>query len=296
MAWEPFEGCWNRIDRATRRREEAVAVWNAFLDEEPYGLRVTQKEYGTGEFVVWIEQTTPVPADLGLNIGEWLYHLRAALDGCIYDVAVNDTGQNPPPKAGQLQFPICTSAKAFTRAEQQIAPLSKSHRDWVKQVQPYQGGEKNLEKRALYWVNELARLDRHRFLHVVGAYIAESKGFLVDAPTATSIKLVEEDSVQFIDGDTDIARVSVAPFSQGDNIWVNPQLGMDPEIAEWASREPAREVWGIFSFADRLRVLQGLIEQIVGQFERDCTGYTRVEHLLISNRSNSGDDAAQRGR
>jgi hypothetical protein len=279
-----FEGCWHRIDRATVHRNASISEWNAFLDQEPYETRLTQ-DYNKAEWTLWIEQTIPMPPGIALNLGEWLYQLRGALDNCVYEVAIYDSGSDPPPNHDRLEFPIHDRLGSFRRAaKHKLAPLSDKHRSWIESVQPFQPGDDGKvipERTVLYWVNELARIDRHRSLHVVGAYVAESDP-LVRAPAASSIAItnLSAEGPIFVDGDGEIARIQIAPWAEGDDVEANAQTALDPELREWTERKPAPEFWERLTFGERLRFFELFVKAIIGRFERDCTGWTRVDELL----------------
>jgi len=73
--------------------------------------------------------------------GEMLYQLRAALDGSVYQAAIIESGQDPPPNENRLEFPICVSAAEFHKSAWKIAPLSKQCRDFIESIQPYNAPE-----------------------------------------------------------------------------------------------------------------------------------------------------------
>ena len=86
-------------------------MWNKFLEQHPYEFTVVHE--GGGSFVMRVHQEIPTPPEMAVLIGEWLYNLRCALDYSVYAAAVCVSGQDPPPGAGQLQFPIYESEAAF---------------------------------------------------------------------------------------------------------------------------------------------------------------------------------------
>lgn len=61
-----------------------------------------------------INTIEPMPVRISALFGEWLYLLRAALDGAAYYVAVRDSGQNPPPNERSIYFPIKTDPPSTT--------------------------------------------------------------------------------------------------------------------------------------------------------------------------------------
>ncbi|MDT5258885.1 MAG: hypothetical protein QOD10_3965 [Mycobacterium sp.] len=58
-----------------------------------------------------------MPVQLSTLFGEWLYLLRAALDGIVYHLAVRDSGQNPPPAERSLQFPVFLDPAKYDSAD-----------------------------------------------------------------------------------------------------------------------------------------------------------------------------------
>lgn len=130
---EPFDGVWERIERAQTHRKAFGDEWNAFCETQPYHPGVKVDDDGHG--VIWVD-CEPLPPDLPLVLGEMLYQLRAALDSCIYEAAIIETGMNPPPDEQYLGWPICHSWAAFKSSSRSIAPLSEQRRDFIKSVQP----------------------------------------------------------------------------------------------------------------------------------------------------------------
>lgn len=46
-----------------------------------------------------MERLIPLPEEVALLLGEYLYQLRSALDNCLYTVAIIAAGTAPPPGA-----------------------------------------------------------------------------------------------------------------------------------------------------------------------------------------------------
>ena len=272
----PFEGSWHRFDRATTHRESASAEWNAFLDSDPYDVLLYVDDEGNGTLT--IQQVAPVPPIIGVLFGEYFYNLRTALDYLVYDVAIHDSDANPPPRADSLQFPIYSNPDTWSRNEYRIDPLSEKHRGWLKDIQPCFRSDGHPEWDGLYWLNELARLDRHRQLHVVGGYITESAP-LIDAPHATAVLFEDVDPYVFVEDDTEIARFKVVPHTRYDKVEGNPQTAIDIEIREWARMRPTNLAWTKWTLRIRCLVVEAYVDAVIGRFERDCTGRTRAKYL-----------------
>lgn len=170
--WEAFDGVWERMRRAKTHREAASQEWSAWLtDYEPYGPWLYEE--GDGDWTLSIRQFSPPPPSIAIELGEWLYNLRAALDYTVYAVAIFNAKSDPPPNEAVLQWPICNTEASFRQNYYRIKPLSDKHRAWIEEAQPYANDSEPMHA-AIYWVNHLSRIDRHRQLQVVGAYIIES--------------------------------------------------------------------------------------------------------------------------
>lgn len=274
--YDRFEGCWNRYERALAHKEAAAREWSAFLGEEPYDARLSAID-DNGRFEMWIEQRIPVPPVISIEFGEYLYNLRAALDYLAFAVSVADSKQDPPPGEELIQFPIYDTEKSWMTNEYRIESFSDKHRSWVKAVQPFMG-DKSPRHYLLPWLNDLARKDRHRQLHVAGAYIAEAAP-MVDAPNGAAVPFEEVEPVAFVEGDTVIARFQVVPFSAGDEVEANPNLALDVEIEEFARGRPDDAKWLWFRMSMRLLVIDSFVEATIGRFERDCIGWTRSKFV-----------------
>src|ERR1700676_1513406 len=108
----PFDTCRHRIDRAEFHADALAKIWNRLDTNKTYTTRVKCNDDGTGE--IFISPTnTDWLAPFALEFGEMLYQLRAALDSCIYDCAVLQLRQNPPPKENSWLFPICSTPRDF---------------------------------------------------------------------------------------------------------------------------------------------------------------------------------------
>lgn len=267
----PFEGCWQRINRAATHRQTAVSEWNAFLDSEPYDSGFNIDENGKG--TLWIEAIDPIPPIIAVLFGEWVYNMRVALDYALYETAIFDSGgQDPPPGAGTLQFPICSTVEEWRHRQDRLKPLSEKHRSWIEMVQPYRGTF-GPEGTILYWLNDLARKDRHRALHVVGAYITEAEPEIY-APKATLTLYEGVDVPVLLNRKEVVARFEVFPYAPGDQIEANPQAAIDAEITEFTRRRGDVE-WLHLPLGQRLSDMDMFIEAIVARLEYDCTGHTR---------------------
>jgi hypothetical protein len=281
-AFEAFDGVWERMKRAKAHREAAAKAWSTWLtDYEPYGEWLYIDDDGIG--TLSIRQFSPPPAGIAIELGEWLYNLRAALDYTAFALAIHNTHRDPPPRDWEIQFPICESEASFRKNQYRIASLAQQHREWIEAMQPYANGSVPAHT-AIYWVNHLSRLDRHRQLQVVGGHVAESDPIVaLDGEGALLFETV--DPFVFIEtgadgeGEAVVARFKVVPASSRDRVSANPQTAIDPDVLEMVRERTPDVPWLYFPLSKRLRVIEAMIDANIGLFENDVVGWTRARYF-----------------
>lgn len=157
-----------RLERAEQHYLSFGRIWSDYLDTRPHELGRVQEANGT--LVIRLRRTTPIPVDLSIVFGELLYELRAALDNCLYAVAVLVSGQNPPPSAGRLEWPIRFTSADWKSQAARYRHLPPKIVEALEAIQPYQA--ELPEWNSLGILHELARLDRHRSPHGLGLYLS----------------------------------------------------------------------------------------------------------------------------
>lgn len=129
--------------------------------------------------------------EISLEFGEMLYQLRAALDALVYELAIVASGQEPPPDAERLEFPIRSTEASFDKAVFKIRPLSEHHQTLLRRLQtfpvPAQTDATRLMAPSLKLLNDWARKDRHRGLHVMASWAA-NRDPLVRAPAGCTVE------------------------------------------------------------------------------------------------------------
>jgi hypothetical protein len=225
---ELFSKCDARINRAVHHSNEAAKLWNSLDITHLLAVSLFVKDDGAGTLDV--DQVEPLPENLELELGEYLYQLRAALDGSVYASAVQDSGQNPPPKASSIEFPICENKEEWPRQSRKIALLNDGRRRFIEVTQPF--AEPPLEaslmvlnsNRCLRFLNELARIDRHRRLHTLIAGISMDRP-LFDLPDGTRLEKLEVRPMSSPEGPA--ARFSLTGWQRGMKLFANPLADID---------------------------------------------------------------------
>jgi hypothetical protein len=118
-----------------------------------------------------------MPVRLSTLFGEWLYLLRAALDGLVYYLAVRESGQSPPPAERSNHFPIFTDVTKYDSPDHRgkLQALSDPTFAALRHVQPF-NAQPDHRSNVLWWLEELARIDRHRRGHALAPHIVNARG------------------------------------------------------------------------------------------------------------------------
>ncbi|WP_156628476.1 hypothetical protein [Mycobacterium sp. 1274756.6] len=112
-----------RVLRASEVRESIGALWDEYVERDPRRIGLVADDGSNTRWTLVIHTNEPMPVRISTLFGEWLYLLRAALDGVAYYAAVRDSGQNPPPNERNIHFPIKTAPGKYD---------SQSHREALK--------------------------------------------------------------------------------------------------------------------------------------------------------------------
>lgn len=164
IATDEVEVIGARLDRAVEHFEAFRDRWAEHLDTEPHSVGIEVGEGGAGR-IVFTRHTNP-PAVLSIVLGEYLYELRAALDNTLYAVAMIDSDEDPPPGAGQLEWPICDTKRLWeSTRRRRLKHLDPALQDALYRVQPFQAEAPG--HNPLLILHDMARIDRHRAVHFV---------------------------------------------------------------------------------------------------------------------------------
>jgi hypothetical protein len=127
----------------------------------------------------WLAVVPTAPLERwGILAGEVLFSLRATLDSLVYAAAVSVLGQDPPPFAESLAFPIEMSRKKYEdKARRALKPFighpSSDLISVLEQLQPYHDGhggtfdEERAQVEGLGLLRDLHNNDKHRIPHAV---------------------------------------------------------------------------------------------------------------------------------
>jgi hypothetical protein len=272
MAEDLFATAWARFDRANELRKRMAEIWNDYIETHPFTPDVEAQ--GDGVFILRVWEDKPPPLDLAVAVGEWLYNLRSALDYVIWATAAHVSGVIPPPGDGQLQYPIYDSEAAWNSNLYRLKPLADHHRSMLKTMQPFNS---DLDANYLGWINRLARIDRHRHLSRITAYLAVVEPVIALPEGCRSTLQWGERIIR--NSKADVARIVVTPWREGTSIDVNPRIGLDPEIDAWSESR----FWKRIRFSERFQLLQIFVSGELAAYEYDSTGASRKADLLTAD-------------
>lgn len=206
--------------------------WARYISEHPWAIEVRNVDPTTLEIFAVLRE--PAPLELALIFSEWLAALRASLDNGLYALAAVTSGQNPPPHAALIQFPICSTPENFRTQSKRLGMLSASIVDALEKSQPYQspfGPQSNL----IFWIHELARTDRHRTAHVGLGRIDHHRVRVAPSPGVT---IEFDDTVKpycHIEGELVVARFTASQPLEPRAIKADLRgVSIAPDIRAWA--------------------------------------------------------------
>ena len=152
----PLDGAYVRLDRAGKHLAELKETIGRFFDDE-HEIAAQSVHFNPkpGPPVIYTRPESPIPQIVPVLVGEIVYHLRAALDYIVYELAILDSGsiQNG------AQFPIESAPQGFQgRVKTYLRGINNTHAASIKALQPYNG---------VNWTKTLQSIsnpDKHRHL------------------------------------------------------------------------------------------------------------------------------------
>lgn len=176
----------DRIARSSEVRESIGKLWRTYLERNPYQFELISVPDFNSRRTLVIHLVEAVPVRISTLFGEWLYLLRAALDGTVYYAAIRNSGNNLIPNRRDIYFPITDDASDFDkRYRKPLRSLPDSTFAYLRSVQP-SSTHTDPKASILWWINELARIDRHRHGHALAAHIGKMQTLL--KPPITPVK------------------------------------------------------------------------------------------------------------
>jgi hypothetical protein len=260
-----FTDSWKRIDRAVMHAKAFTSEWGAFVDPKSYETRIDRKSEGT---FVAVGRLLAIPEnDLALELGEFFYQLRAALDAVIYKAMEIESFPDLPAKEHSIEFPIYpTDSGKFESSPINKGPFPQELKDWLKSIQPYNAPHSSDSQivevgRRLKLLHDCARKDRHRRLHVIAAVPTSLQ---VDFDPSPGVVITHERPLiaNFLENETEFFAFHATGFNQpGAKIELASGITLDISIGE---------IPGLVGQAliDELNGITLIVRDIINLFEK----------------------------
>jgi len=174
---DSLQGVRSKFERALQQRSEMQAQVQAFAESDFYEI-ATERDY-RGRIVGRAVNVKTPDDKLGLLIGEFVHSVRSGLDHLVHRLARTTTPNLPASWAKSSAFPIFKSGPEFRGkkkghrgASSKMRGLSPSAQRSLERLQPYhRRGTPMLW--ALWQLEELSNLDKHRDMPLTGAVPAQ---------------------------------------------------------------------------------------------------------------------------
>jgi hypothetical protein len=151
--------------------ENEIATW---MDRDLYGTsQQVNADCTRYSLILNLKGDSPPLERWSLISGDIVHNLRCALDHLIYAIAIQESGKNPPPSAGGLQFPLCDSDAAFEAALEKgiLGKISNTVIAAIKRLQPYNRPHPLIPP-LLSILRKFDNTDKHRLIRLAfGAFV-----------------------------------------------------------------------------------------------------------------------------
>ena len=162
-----------RLEHAWGYRELFYEESRAFLDTHPYRVW-DEHEPDSGDYLVWMEPTEPVPPRLGFLAGDCINNIRSPLDNL-----VSALPGAAPDRAAFVILPtdpaLDPKPTTFAQKAWRLKGIPQAAIDLIESLQPYKGtkdasGVNIPIGELLLWLDRLWNMDKHRLPTVTTSF------------------------------------------------------------------------------------------------------------------------------
>jgi hypothetical protein len=228
-----FEDSWKRIKRSKIHAEALWAEVKLLFPQDGYAVEI-QKESERTFTASAIFKSPLRDNSIPLELGEFFYQLRAALDAAVWKAVWIMNGSEPSADANSLEFPICPLQKKFDSAAIHKYSFPQELRDWLGTIQPYSTDKLVPDPDAglnvtLEALHNFARKDRHRRLHVCAAFSKNVSFDIIPISNEAAVEYVEPLPTDFLKGKNSFLRFGV--IGPIEKLKVNLATGFEIDIS-----------------------------------------------------------------
>jgi hypothetical protein len=255
-----FEESRHRVRRAKLHRNAFADQWNALIKRDAFSFFVECNADRTG--FIRFRRQSPYSHDVSLELGEFFYQLRAALD-CLAFTAVRQVAGDPVPNEDGIYFPIADTPEGYQRLARNLSRLPQELREWIKSIQPCfarDSADDFLRQTSdlLELLHDCARKDRHRRLTILSPWGSELAGSFSFTP-AVQIEHLEGGSCNLFDAEGTIAKFRVAEYIPALQVQLECNLYVDVVMENIAFKGPL--------FEKALDNIGRAVDHVIIQFE-----------------------------
>lgn len=268
----------SRMRRACELRLQLMDESMNYFRRSPIETFSTREQ---GSLNFYANHTEPYPELISHLFGEWLYQSRAALDGVIYQLAIHDTKSNPPPAARRWQYPIFGKKEDFDK-NKDIQRLDEWTINALSMTQPFRIPT-NIKGHSLWWLNELARIDRHRNHHTFSSRINE---LMFDIPNAL-LEFMDIPKTRICDKETTLVDhteptwlASIPIKSKGlphNPIPIKVSIKSTCEIPYWLNNVTPSYRWKL---DERMRSVEDNVSGVIQFFKNNVDSRPKLDSIV----------------
>jgi len=161
-----------KLHRARQHIQTLNAQVASFGEREPFSFsEESDPEHGLHSLRIRVELEPPLM--WSILVGDALQDMRASLDHLAYSLAIAHSGE--PPKPQEIEFPIFATREGFRGGrKRRIGRLAPRAQATIQRFQPYRRRAGH-EGHTLWVLHDLARIDRHRAIHILPAVLQETE-------------------------------------------------------------------------------------------------------------------------
>lgn len=195
MPW--LESVDAKLDRAREHVENINRQINEFINATKDHFIAKNNPQTDETWLVWyIDEPLYPPLSVSVEIGEFLYNLRSALDNLV--CALVRTVNNSSSCAGR-GFPIHTDCNKFDAdIPRMLKGVPAGARTLIQGLQPYSRGQQAADVDPLNILNLLRNRDTHRALNLAVGYNRNTKFLVSDAATGNTLVYVVNPSTIYL--------------------------------------------------------------------------------------------------
>jgi hypothetical protein len=205
-----------------RRAQHYIGLLNevrvAFFQSEFYrfGTKIDRKN----RLLIYVAKVKEPPPEIALLIGDAAHNLRCVLDHLAFVFA--------PGSPNTVQFPICSTRKAFKNSNNRLKGASTRAMAIFKQLQPYHCRTWP-DTRLLGYLQEISNCDKHRKL-LIAAAVLQTVKFTALHP---GIKILNQEIFRrTLKPDAVVARLTIEGGARGREVHMEAEPALFPVFDE----------------------------------------------------------------